>query len=113
MFCRKKDEGNSGLKERLVKVDDPVLRQKTAEDWANLKKRISDAIKKDEQPEVFEALVTEVNDFVNEAKRNQQIDNISIDLQDDANVFFTRRNLLSEADSKQALQKINNALKNQ
>ena len=64
MFCRKKDEGDSGLKERLVKVDDPVLRQKTAEDWANLKKRISDAIKKDEQPETFEALVTEVNELM-------------------------------------------------
>ena len=64
MFCRKKDEGDSGLKERLVKVDDPVLRQKTAEDWANLKKRIRDAIKKDEQPETFEALVTEVNELM-------------------------------------------------
>ena len=37
--------------------------------WEQLKARILQAIKKDEQPEVFEALLADVNNFMNELVR--------------------------------------------
>ena len=37
--------------------------------WAQLKAKILQAIKKDEQPEVFEALLAEVRNFMTESKR--------------------------------------------
>ena len=37
--------------------------------WAQLKAMILEAIKKDEQPEVFEALLADVNNFMTELKR--------------------------------------------
>ena len=37
--------------------------------WAQLKAKILAAIKKDEQPEVFEALLADVRNFMTELKR--------------------------------------------
>ena len=58
------------------------------------------AILKDEQPEVFEALLVDVRNFMIELKRTGQLDAISVTLQEDAAVFFARRRVLSEAGSK-------------
>ena len=80
--------------------------------WEQLKAKILQAIKKDEQPEVFQALLADVRKFMTEAKRTGQIEHISVTLQDDAAVFFARRRVLSESGSKEALQLINNTLKN-
>ena len=80
--------------------------------WEQLKTKVLAAIKKDEQPEVFEALLADVRNFMTELKRTGQLDAISVELQDDAAVFFARRRVLSEAGSKEALQQINNILKN-
>ena len=77
-----------------------------------MKAKILAAIKKDEQPEHFEALLVEVTNFMAVAKRTGALDDMSVALQEDAAVFFARRRVLSEAESKKALQKINNILKN-
>ena len=47
-----------------------------------------------------------------ELKSNEELDAISVTLQDDAAVFFSRRKLLSNDESKNALQTIVNILKN-
>ena len=80
--------------------------------WEQLKAKILQAIKKDEQPEVFQALLADVRKFMTEVKRTGQLEHISVTLQDDAAVFFARRRVLSESGSKEALQLINNTLKN-
>ena len=81
--------------------------------WEQLKAKVLAAIKKDEQPDHFEALLVEVTAFINEAGRSGQLDTISVTLQEDAAVFFARRRVLSDAGSKQVLQKICNVCKNQ
>ena len=73
---------------------------------------IHTAIKKDEQPQVFESLLANVRNFMTEAKRTGKLDAISVTLQEDAAVFFARRRVLSDPGSKKALQMINNILKN-
>ena len=42
----------------------------------------------------------------------EQLDVLSVQIQEDAAVFFARRRVLSDDESKKALQKINNILKN-
>ena len=42
----------------------------------------------------------------------EQLDVLSVQIQEDAAVFFARRRVLSEADSKKILQQICNACKN-
>ena len=76
-----------------------------------MKAKIIEAIKRDEQAEVFEALLADVNNFMTELVRTGQLAAISVELQEDAAVFFQRRNILSDSQSKKALQKINNVLK--
>ena len=49
---------------------------------------ILQAIKKDEQAEVFEALLADVGNFMNELIRTGELADISIELQEDAAVFF-------------------------
>ena len=81
--------------------------------WEQLKAKVLAAIKKDEQPDHFEAILVEVTAFIKEAGRSGQLDTISVTLQEDAAVFFARRRVLSDAGSKQVLQKICNVCKNQ
>ena len=81
--------------------------------WEELKAKILEAIKKDEPKEVFEALLADVSNFMTELKRTEQLDAISIELQDDGALFFQRRNMMNNKDSKRALQKIVNILKAQ
>ena len=71
--------------------------------WEQLKAKILQAIKKDEQPESFEALLAEVRNFMTEQKRTGQLEAISVTLQDDAAVFFARRRVLSDDGSKKVL----------
>ena len=56
--------------------------------WPQLKAMILQAIKKDEQAEVFEALLADVGNFMNELIRTGELADISIELQEDAAVFF-------------------------
>ena len=81
--------------------------------WAQLKAMIHESIKKDDQPVVFEALLADVDNYMTELKRTGQLAVMSIPLQEDAAVFFSRRSILSYPDSKKALQKIINILKKQ
>ena len=80
--------------------------------WAQLKAKILEAIKKDGQPGVFEALLDDVRNFIAELKLTGKLDDISVELQEDAAVFFARKRVLSEDGSKKALQLICNVLKN-
>ena len=56
--------------------------------WEQLKAKILAAINKDEQPEVFEALLADVSNFMTELKRTGKLAAISVELQEDAAVFF-------------------------
>ena len=56
--------------------------------WAQLKAMILQAINKDDQPEVFEALLADVRNFMTEVKRTGQLAAISVEIQEDAAVFF-------------------------
>ena len=56
--------------------------------WEELKAKILAAIKKDEQPEVFESLLADARNFMTEVKRTGQLAAISVKLQEDAAVFF-------------------------
>ena len=53
-----------------------------------MKPKILEAIKKDEQPDVFEALLADVSNFMTEVKRTGSLAAISVKLQEDAAVFF-------------------------
>ena len=90
---------------------EPLPRQPPT--WAQLKAMIHESIKKDDQPVVFEALLADVDNYMTELKRTGQLAVMSIPLQEDAAVFFSRRSILSYPDSKKALQKIINILKKQ
>ena len=76
-----------------------------------MKEKILAAINKDEQHEVFEALLAEVRNFMTELVRTGKLAALSVEIQEDAAVFFQRRNVLSDSESKKALQKINRILK--
>ena len=56
--------------------------------WDDLKQEILDAIKNDDSPDVFERLLTEVQDFMTEIKEDGKLSDISIELQEDSAVFF-------------------------
>ena len=81
--------------------------------WEQLNAKILQAIKRDEQPEVFQALLADLSNLMTEIKRTGQLYALSIKLQEDGSVFLSRRNNLSDSESKKALQKINNILKKQ
>ena len=68
----------------------PISRSGISEkqNWEQLKAMILQAIKKDEQPDVFEALLADVSNFMTEIKRTGQLAAISVELQEDAAVFF-------------------------
>ena len=48
--------------------------------WEELKPKIHAAITKDEQPEVLEALLADVLNFMTEVKRTKELDAISVEL---------------------------------
>ena len=73
---------------------------------------ILEAIRRDNQAVVFEALLADVRNFMTELKRTGSLTALSVTLQNDAAVFFSRRNDLCDSGSKAALQQINNILKN-
>ena len=52
--------------------------------WEDYKAKVLAAIKNDEQPEYFEALVTDITNFMAELKRTGELDAISVTLQEDA-----------------------------
>ena len=54
---------SASASEPLIGTDQPPT-------WEELKPKILEAIKKDEQPEVFEALLADVSNFMTEIKRN-------------------------------------------
>ena len=56
--------------------------------WNDLKQEILDAIKNDDSPDVFERLLTEVQDFMTEIKEDGKLSDISVELQEDSAVFF-------------------------
>ena len=56
--------------------------------WDELKQEILDAIKNDDSPDVFERLLTEVQDFMTEIKEDGKLSDISVELQEDSAVFF-------------------------
>ena len=56
--------------------------------WEQLKAKILQAINRDEQPEVFEALLADARNFMTELVRTGQLAAISVELQEDAAVFF-------------------------
>ena len=72
---------------------------------------ILEAIRKDKQAVVFEALLADVRNLMTELKRTGQLDALSITLQEDAAGFFTRRDKLTDPESKKALQLICNILR--
>ena len=72
---------------------------------------ISQQIKNDAQPVVFEALTTKVRNLIAELKRDEKFDEMSITFQNDAGVFIKRKQALSDEGSKNALQKLYNILK--
>ena len=74
---------------------------------------ILEAIEKDDQSEVFEALLVDVRNCMTELQRTGQLNAMSITLQDDAAIFFAQRRDMSDSGSKKALQKIVNILKKQ
>ena len=49
---------------------------------------ILDAINRDAQKEIFEALLADVRNFMTEVKRTGQLAAISVEIQEDAAVFF-------------------------
>ena len=77
-----------------------------------MKPAINTAIKNDASPQVFEALLADMRKFMEQLKRTGYLDVLSVQLQDDAAVFFSRKRLLTEDGSKNALQMIINILKN-
>ena len=81
--------------------------------WAQLKPMILQAIKRDDLPAVFKALLADTRNYMAELLRTGELSAMSITLQEDAAVFFAKRNKLSDPGSKKALQKINNILKSQ
>ena len=58
-----KDDGSS------VSASEPLNGADQPPSWEELKAKIIAAIKKDEQPEVFEALLADVSNFMTEVKR--------------------------------------------
>ena len=72
---------SASASEPLIGTDQPPT-------WEELKPKILAAIKKDEQQEVFEALLADVRSFMTEVKRTGEFAAISIELQEDAAVFF-------------------------
>ena len=55
---------SASASEPLIGTDQPPT-------WEELKPKILEAIKKDEQPEVFEALLADVSNFMTELKRTE------------------------------------------
>ena len=108
-LCCKKEESNGSpkLSKPLIALD-----EETSKEWADLKKEILAAIKKNEQQNVFEALHDDVAKFIAKVEGKGMLHAISVTLQDDAQVFFDRRRVLEDAASKQTLQKICNLCKN-
>ena len=108
LCCKKeKSNGSSTLTKPLIELDEETLKE-----WADLKKEILAAVKKNEQQNVFEALHDDVTKFIAKVEGKGMLDAISVTLQDDAQVFFDRRRVLDDAASKQTLQKICNLCKN-
>ena len=93
----------------MGKQSDP--RPNSARSWVELMPMILEAIRKDKQAVVFEALLTDVRSLMTELKRTGQLDDLSVTLQDDAAGFFKRRDKLTDPESKKALQLICNILR--
>ena len=67
---------------------EPGSRMGQPQSWEQLKPKILEAINKDERPEVFQALLTDVLNYMEELKRTRKLAAISVQLQEDAAVFF-------------------------
>ena len=76
-----------------------------------MKPKILDAIKKDAQNKVFAARLADVSKLMTELKRTGELDAISVTLQNDAALFFSRRREVTDSDGKASLQQIINILK--
>ena len=76
-----------------------------------MKPKILDAIKKDAQDKVFAARLADVSKLMTELKRTGELDAISVTLQNDAALFFSRRREVTDSDGKASLQQIINILK--
>ena len=67
-----------------------------AKDWAQLKPEILGAIGKDAQPAVFTSLLADVRKMMEHLKSSETLSVISVELQDDALVFFSQIKNLSD-----------------
>ena len=76
-----------------------------------MKPKILDAIKSDAGNKVFAARLDDVSKLMTELKRTGELDAISVTLQNDAALFFSRRKEVSDSDGKASLQQIINILK--
>ena len=76
-----------------------------------MKPKILDAIISDAGNKVFAARLADVSKLMTELKRTGELDAISVTLQNDAALFFSRRREVTDSDGKASLQQIINILK--
>ena len=76
-----------------------------------MKPKILDAIKSDAQKKVFAARLADVSKLMTELKQTGEIDAISVTLQNDAAMFFSKRKEVTDSDGRASLQQIINILK--
>ena len=76
-----------------------------------MKPKILDAIKSDAQKKVFAARLADVSKLMTELKQTGEIDAISVALQNDAAMFFSKRKEVTDSDGRASLQQIINILK--